>query len=119
MPWPQLSRAPIRLNSRCSTSTRLWCGLISAATASPLSVKLMVRVILFVLERLAVFGAQRAEYRLGVERQLGQTHTAGVLDGVGDRRRHAEGRGLAHALGAVRAVRLMGGDRLVLHHLRH
>src|SRR5712691_4455907 len=112
MPWPQLSRAPIRLNSRCRTSTRLWCGLISAATLSPLSVKLMVRVIvrpqLLVSQRLVVLGAQRAEHGLGVERKLHQAHPAGILDGIGDRRRYAEGGGLADAFGAERTVRLVG-----------
>src|SRR5712691_12365334 len=121
MPWPQLSRAPMRLNSRCRTSTRLWCGLISAETGSPLRVKLIVRVVMGLLvgKRLAGLGAQRPEHGLGSERQLGDAHAAGVLDRVGDRGRHAEGRGLAHALGAERAVRLVGGDRLALQRVRY
>src|SRR5262245_42094178 len=73
----------------------------------------------FVPERRVGLGAQRAEHRLGVERQRGEAHPAGVLDGIGDRRRHAKRRGLAHALGPKRAVRLLGVDRFVLHHPRH
>ena len=47
-----------------------------------------------VLQRLAGLLAQRAEHRLGIERQVHQPHADRVVDGVGDRRRHAEGRGL-------------------------
>src|SRR5207247_2601933 len=70
-------------------------------------------------ERLVVLGPQRAEHRLRVERQLGEAHAAGILDGVGDGRRHAEGRGLADAFGAEWTVRLVGADRLVLHDRRY
>src|SRR5262249_10197780 len=64
-------------------------------------------------------GAQRADHGFGVERKRGEAHAAGVLDGIGDRRRHTERCRLAHALGAERTVRLKGVDRLVLHHPRH
>src|SRR6185312_11123158 len=49
-------------------------------------------------ERVVGLRAQRAEHGLGGERKRGEANAAGVLDGVGDRRRYAERRGLAHAL---------------------
>src|SRR5437016_14463729 len=98
----------------------VWWLATSALTGSPLSVKLIVlAAILLVLERLVLLGADRAVDGFGVERQLGEAHAAGVVDRVGDRRPAAEGRGLAHALGAERAVRLHRVHRLVLHHGRH
>src|ERR1043166_545817 len=115
-PWPQLSRAPYSANSLRTTSRSVWWLAISALTGSPLSVKLIVlSAILLVLERLVLFGADRAVDRLRVERQLGDADAAGVVDRVGDRRAAAEGRGLAHALGAERAVRLHRLDAPVLH----
>src|SRR5215472_19176238 len=119
-PWPQLSRAPYSANSLRTTSSRVWWLATSALTGSPLSVKLIVRAaILFVLEGLVLKRTERAVDGLGVERQLGDAHAAGVVDRVGDRRTAAEGGGLAHALGAERAVGLHRVDRLVLHHRRH
>src|SRR5215470_9162247 len=98
----------------------VWCVAISALTASPLSVKLMVRaVISLVLEGILLLGADRAVDGFRVERQLGDAHPAGVVDRVGDRRPAAERRGLADALGAERAIGLDRVDRLVLHHRRH
>src|SRR5947209_2849680 len=48
MPCPQLSRAPSKLNSRCNSSTRLWCGLTSAVTGSPLRIKWITRVVFII-----------------------------------------------------------------------
>ena len=69
----------------------------------------MVRaaVISFVLQRLALLRAQRAKHRFRRQRQFHEAHADRVVDGIGDRRRDAEGRDLAHALGAERAVRLV------------
>ena len=65
----------------------------------------MVRVVLIRrLQRLVGVGAQRAEHGFGLERQLGEAHADRILDRVGDRRRHAEGRDLPDPLGAERAV---------------
>ena len=77
----------------------------------------MVRalILLFVLERLVVFGAQRAEHGFRSQRQFGEPHADRVVDGIGDGRRDAEGRDLADALGAERTVRLLGLDRFVFH----
>src|ERR1700758_3293376 len=45
-----------------------------------------------ILERVVGLRAQRAEHGLGSERKRAEANAAGVLDGVGDRRRYAERR---------------------------
>src|ERR1700733_1159166 len=92
-PWPHVSRAPVSPNSVCSSSTRLWCGLTSALTGAPFSLKGMVRVAVMslILQRLALLGAQRTINGLGIERHFHQADAAGVVDGVGDRGSDAEG----------------------------
>src|ERR1700754_3235721 len=95
----------------------LWCGLTSAVTGAPLSVKVMVRaaVMLCLLQRLAHLRAKRAIDGLRVQRHFHDADTDGVVDGVGQRRANAEGRNLAHALGAERAVRLVVLDVKIFH----
>ena len=68
------------------------CGadFTSAETGRPLSVKLIVTaagLMSFIPERLVVFGTQRAEHRLRGQRQFGEAHAHGIVDGIGDRRR--------------------------------
>src|SRR5450759_1929445 len=107
-PCPQLSRAPNRANCVCSISTALWCGFTSAVTGRPLRVKLIVRALISViLERFAGLSAQRAQHRFRSQRQFSEPHADGVVDGIGDGGRHAEGCELADALGAERAVALI------------
>src|SRR5215813_5927551 len=116
-PWPQASRAPVRPNCACRSSIRLWCGSTIAAAAAPLSVKWMTRcgLISRLVERSPGPGAQRPIDRFGIERQLGEANADRVIDRVGDRRRHAEGRDLTDALGAEWAVVLKIVDREILH----
>src|SRR5260221_7206953 len=57
---------------------------------------------------------QRPQHGFRVERQFRQPHADGVVDGVADGRRHAEGRDLADALAAERPIGLIGVDGLVL-----
>src|SRR4051794_40661056 len=108
-PWPQVSRAPVRPNSVCSSSTRLWCGCTSAATSMPLSLNEMVRAaaISIVLERVAGLGTDRAEHRLRIERQLREADADGVVDCIRHGRRNAEHRAFTDALSTERAVRLL------------
>src|SRR3984885_14625776 len=114
-PWPQLSRAPNR-SKRCNNSTRLRCGSIAVETASPLSVKLMVRALIigpsFVVQRTARLDAQGARHRLRRDRQFRNAPADGAVDGVGDPRRRAEGARLAKALGAERSRMLLGRNQL-------
>src|SRR3981189_502472 len=97
----------------------VWCDATSALTGPPLRVKLMVLSDMsLVPERLVLLGADRAGDRFGIERPLGAPYPDRVVDRIGDRGRHAEGRGLAHPLGAERTVGLDRFDRLGLHHGR-
>ena len=91
-----------------STSTRLSCGATCADTASPFSRKRISRLIVFCIAMKTASGFSGSD---------GEAHADRVVDGVGDRRRDAEGGGLADALAAERAAALLGVHRLV-HHAR-
>src|SRR5258708_2269722 len=97
---------------------RVWCAATSAATFRPFSVNRTVRLagaISIHLERLVLLPPDRPVDRLRGQRQLGQAHADGIFDRVGDRRRPAERAGLAHTLGAERAVVLLGGASPLFH----
>src|SRR5262245_6555070 len=72
-----------------------------------------------VLQRGAGLASQRAQHGFGGERQFHQPHADRIVDGVRDRRRHAQRRGFSRSFGAERSVLLIGVDRLVHHHFRH
>src|SRR5262249_8761234 len=110
-PCAQLSRAPNRSKRCCNSSTRFWCGAISALTASPLRVKWTVRISL--LQRHALRGAQRPKDGLGSDRQRREPTADLVLVCVRNRGRHRNRATLTYSLGAERTGALFGLDRLV------
>ena len=62
---------------------------------------------------------QTAIYRFRRQWQAGQPHANRIIDGAGDRRRHAESAALAHALGAERTRLLDHVDGFVFHSRRN
>src|SRR5215510_8873563 len=98
-PWPQDSRAPVRPKCPCRSSIRLWYGATLAVTATPLSVKMIVRraFISGIVQRVSGLRPQRAIDRFWIERQLGQANPNCVIDRVGNGRRNAKRRHFADA----------------------
>ena len=73
----------------------------------------------FVFQRLTHLGTDRPEDGLGIKWHLGQPHPDRVVYRVGYRWRWTEGRDLADALGAERAIRLVVLEVSIFHNIRH